>query len=168
MSEQLRICAHCGEERIRGEDSCFYLDAWMCSRRCRHDAGDRSACHGWNCGCTSLAKKRRLLREHRRNMRVMDDLIAENGLSQELEERLIEETGNTNFWLGSDSEMDADSEQEDPEASAKRQVSELLQEAADRRSFVAAVQGTLECRGMATDLERVRMQCEDLRSQFLR
>ena len=33
-------------------------------------------------------------------MRIMKELVNENGLTSELEERLIEETGNTNFWLG--------------------------------------------------------------------
>lgn len=98
----------------------------------------------------------------------MDEIIADNDLEQALEERLIEETGNTNFWLGSDSEMDADSEQEDPEAAAKQRVNTLLQESADKQTFVAAVQGALDCRAMATDLERARMQLEDLRSQSLR
>ena len=63
---------------------------------------------------TGYAKKRRLLREHRRNMRIMEELVNENGLTSELEERLIEETGNTHFWLGVDSVMDEPSDQEDP------------------------------------------------------
>ena len=55
---------------------------------------------------TGYAKKRRLLREHRRSMRIMQELVNENGLTSELEERLTDETGNTNFWLGVDSDMD--------------------------------------------------------------
>ena len=98
----------------------------------------------------------------------MNDVIEDNGLEDELEERLIEETGNTNFWLGVDSNMDADSDGEDPEAVAKQQVAALLQESADRRSLTEAVSGALECRAMATDLERARMQLEDMRSQPLR
>ena len=65
---------------------------------------------------TGYAKKRRLLREHRRNMRIMDELVDEHGLSSELEERLVDETGNTNFFLGEDAHIDEDSDQGDPEA----------------------------------------------------
>ena len=52
----------------------------ICSRECEHAAGDRFDYLRWNCECTDYAKKRRLLREHRVNMRVMDDVILENGL----------------------------------------------------------------------------------------
>ena len=30
-------------------------------------------------------------------MRVMDDVINDHGLAEELEDRMVEETGNTNF-----------------------------------------------------------------------
>ena len=164
-----RICGHCGEEKPEDtEDARFYLGKWMCSRRCAHNAGDKTGCYGWNCGCTSYAKKRRLLRDHRRNMRVMDDVITENGLEQELEERLIEETGNTNFWLGHDREMDGDSDQEDPEAAAKQRANDLLQESKGKEAFVTAAQDALACRAVATDLERARLQLEDLRAQASR
>ena len=101
-------------------------------------------------------------------MRIMDELIDENGLTSELEERLIEETGNTNFWLGVDSVMDEPSDQEYPEALAKQRVNDLLQESKDKQAFVAAAQDTLACRAVATDLERARMQLEDLRAHALR
>ena len=117
---------------------------------------------------TEFSKKRRLLRNHRMNMRIMQEVIDGHGLASTLEERLIDETGNNNFWLGEDSDMDADSDQEDPEAVAKQQVIALLQESDDRKSLIDAVASTLECRAMATDLERARMQLEDIRSQSLR
>ena len=101
-------------------------------------------------------------------MRVMDDVIDEHGLSPDLEGRLIDETGNTNFWLGEDTDMDEDSDQEDPEAVAKQRANDLLQESKDRQAFVAAAQDTLACRAVATDLERARMQLEDLRAQMSR
>ena len=167
----LRGCSQCGVQKPTGPESCFYLDQWFCSRKCRHDAGDRTGCRGWDCGCTAYSKKRRLLRAHRRNMRVMDDVINENGLADELEDRMIEETGNTNFWLGEDSGMgmmDESSENEDPEAVAKQRVSELLQESRDTQAFVAAAQDTLACRAVATDLERARMQLEDMRAHMSR
>ena len=37
-------------------------------------------------------------------MRVMEELIHEHGLGEELEDRLIEETGNVQFCLETDSE----------------------------------------------------------------
>ena len=98
----------------------------------------------------------------------MDDVIDEHGLSPELEGRLIDETGNTNFWLGEDTDMDEDSDQEDPEAIAKQRVKDLLQESKDKQSFVAAAQDTLACRAVATDLERARMQLEDMRAHMSR
>jgi len=104
-------------------------------------------------------------------MRVMDDVINDNDLADELEERMIEETGNHNFWLGEDSGMgmmDESSENEDPEAVAKQRVSELLQESRDTQAFVAAAQDTLACRAVATDLERARMQLEDMRAHSYR
>ena len=111
---------------------------------------------------------RRLLRDHRRNMRVMDDVIREHDLAEELEDRMVEETGNTNFWLGHQSKMDEDSDQEDPEAVAKQRVNDLLQESKDRQAFVAAAQDTLACRAVATDLGRASMQLEDVRAHMSR
>ena len=101
-------------------------------------------------------------------MRIMDDLIDEHGLSPDLEERLIDETGNTNFFLGEDSEMDEGSGKEDPEAVAKQRANALLQESKDKQAFVAAAQDALACRAAVTDLERARMQLEDLRAQMAR
>ena len=99
-------------------------------------------------------------------MRVMDDVIHENGLGEELEDRLVEETGNTNFWLASDSEnLDEPSDAEDPEEQLRATVDGLRAEAADQRAMVQAVQGALECRGVLLDLERARMELEDLRSR---
>ena len=112
--------------------------------------------------------KRRLLRDHRTNMRIMDGIIDEHGLSPELEERLVDETGNTNFFLGEDTDLDEDSDQEDQEAIARQRVKDLLQESKDKQAFVAAAQDTLVCRAVATDLERTRMQLEDLRAQMSR
>ncbi len=79
---------------------------------------------------------------------------------------MMEETGNTAFWLGHDDGaggVDEASDGEDPEADAKQEVRELRQEAASQQSLVAAVQGVLEIRSTTTDLERARMRLEDLR-----
>jgi hypothetical protein len=121
------------------------------------------------CGCTRYAKKRRLLRRHRVQMRIMDEIIADHGLDEELEEALIDETGNTGFWLGIDSDgMDEGSDREDPERVLQQQVAELRKEAADASNFVAAAQQVLERHRIQTDLERARMQLEDLRAHSTR
>ena len=96
-------------------------------------------------------------------MRIMEELVNEYGLTSELEERLIEETGNTNFWLGVDSDMDEPSDEDDPEEMADSMVHKLYTEVQDKKSFVDAVQGALDNRAMARDLDRARMQLEDLR-----
>ena len=80
-------------------------------------------------------------------MRIMDELINEHGLDEELNERLIEETGNVNFWLGPDPvEMDEPSDAEEPDQQLRATVDALRAEAADQRALVQAVQGALECR----------------------
>ena len=154
-SPQMRICSHCAELKPESARSCFYLDRWMCSRECIHAAGDRSAC--WQgCGCTRYSKKRRLLREHRRNMRVMDALIEDHGLEEELEDRMVAETGNTNFWLGYIESMDEESDgEEDPEAALRKEVD-------DKHAFVDGARCILEARETTTELERARMRLEDL------
>ena len=162
----LRVCNQCGAGQP-GNRPGYWLGRWYCSRECGHAAGDRSACNGWDCGCTRYAKKRRLLREHRAQMRVMDNILEVEGLEGLQEELMINETGNTTFWLGIDDEMDEPSDAEDPEAALKKEVAGLraeLAEAADRRAFLSAVQGSLECRSVLQDLERARMQLEDRRA----
>jgi hypothetical protein len=113
-------------------------------------------------GCTGYAKKRRLLREHRIEMRIMTNVIHEHDLDEALEDRMVEETGNNGIWLGECS-MDEDSDEEDPEATAHLTVHALRRESAGMQNMVQAVRGALECRAVLTDLERARMQLEDLR-----
>ncbi len=98
-------------------------------------------------------------------MRVMDDVILENGLEEELETRLVEEAGNANFFLGLDADLDEPSDAEDPEEQLHATVDSLRTEAADQRAMMQAVQGALECRSVLLDLERARMQLEDMRSR---
>ena len=88
-------------------------------------------------------------------MRVMDELIAEHGLEEELQVRLIDETGNTNFWLGEHESMDEGSDQEDPEAA-------LRQEVEDKHTFLACARCLVEARATAKELERARMRLGDL------
>ena len=57
----------------------FYDGMLMCSMACVHAAGDRSNC-GAGCTCIGYAVKGRLLREHRVQMRVMDNVIRDHDL----------------------------------------------------------------------------------------
>ena len=97
----------------------------------------------------------------------MDDVIVDNSLEQDLEDRLIEETGNTNFFLGLDVDLDEPSDTEDPEQQLRATVDSLRTEAADQSALVHAVQGALECRDVILHLERTAMQLEDLKSRQL-
>ena len=148
-------------------------------RQCGHCRSWKSVCDesrlwgGWfycSYDCTAYAKKRRLLRRHRENMRVMEDLIQDHELDRELEERMIDQTGDTMFWLGHCEFMDEDSDQEDPEAALRRELADqsaLRQEQADQSAFVEAASGALQYRKVATDLERARMMLEDVCSRQL-
>ena len=144
-----------------------YLGQWVCSRKCSHAAGDRSGCLSWDCGCTHYSKRRRLLREHRVKMRIMDDVITDHGLEDELEDRLMWETGNSNFFLGIDAGMDEPSDAEDPEQQLRTTVDSLFAEAVDQSTMVQAVQGAIDCRGVTLHLERAVMELEDIRSRQL-
>lgn len=94
----------------------------------------------------------------------MTDLIEEQGLEDELEELLIEETGNTGFWLGHDSEgLDETSDCEDPMAD----IPAMRRELAERGGFIQAAKDVLESRVVMMDMERARMQLEDYRSRGL-
>ena len=157
-----RTCQQCHVSKPL--PGCFWMDNWYCSNVCRHDAGDRTGCYGWECGCTQYAKKRRLLRAHRIQMRIMDDLIDDNDLHDELEERMVEETGNTGFWLGYDdgSEgLDESSDKEDPEKTLRKEID-------DKSHFLEAASSTLMLRQMTSEVERARMQMEDMRSHMSR
>ena len=97
----------------------------------------------------------------------MDDVIAENGLQEELQDRPLEEMGNSNFWLGEDSSLDEPSDTEDPEDTLRNMVAGLRAQAADQSTMVQAVQGALECHKLQKDLENARMALEDIRSRQL-
>ena len=97
-------------------------------------------------------------------MRRMMNVIEENGLAEELEERLIEETGNLGFSLSEDSGsegLDEGRDCEDPKSILRKELS-------DHHFFVQAAQDMLQPRSIATDLERARMELEDLRSRMNR
>ena len=120
-----------------------------CNWRCSHLAGDRSICFTVPCGCTEYSKKRRALRPQREQMRAMQDSIEEPGLDYELEYAMVEETGNTHFWLGHVNEFDEDSDTQDPEASLKDEVGE-------RCAFVDAAAMILDAKHAQISLECAR------------
>ena len=95
-------------------------------------------------------------------MRSMDDLIADYDLQYELRERIEEETGNSGFWLGYDSEhMDESSDKEDPERTLRKEID-------DKSHFLEAASSILVLRRMTTEVDRARMQMEDMRSHMSR
>ena len=89
--------------------------------------------------------------QHHEQMRIMRDVIEENDLDDELEEAMVEETGNTHFWLGHISEFDDDSDAQDVEASLK-------EEAGERRAFVDAAAMILDAKHAQVSLERARQR----------
>ena len=85
----------------------------------------------------------------------MDELIEDHGLDEELEDRMVAETGNTNFWLGYIESMDEESDgEEDPEAALRKEVD-------DKHAFVDGARCIVEARETARELERARMRLED-------
>ena len=94
----------------------------------------------------------------------MTDVLEANGLGEELQDTIVEATGNTGFYLGFDTGLDGldeDSDQEDSEL-------ELRKEVLEKKSLIDAVTCARQNRGLATELERSRMQMEDFRSQLIR
>ena len=100
MSVFLSKCAHCRQLKPAGGDSVAWQGRWYCSFVCSHDAGDRTNCGRRDCGCTGYARKRRLLREHRIAMRVMEEFLEEEGLDEELNDRMLFYTGDVSIFLG--------------------------------------------------------------------
>ena len=94
-----RVCSQCGVEMPPSSPARinkFVNGMLMCSRECGHAAGSRSICGAW-CGCTGYTIKRRLLRKSRVQMRIMDSVIRYHDLEEEVDDLLVEETGNTGF-----------------------------------------------------------------------
>ena len=138
-----------------------------CSKECRHAAGDRSVCVGWNCGCTKYAKKRRLLNEHREEMRYVRDFIIRYEMDDTYDVDM-DKHYRTELSLKFDAEIDEDSDQEDPEQALREALAKSNEALVDKSSFVEAATGILENRGLAVELERSRMQMEDFRAQLIR
>ena len=114
---------------------------------------------------TGYSRKRRLLRRHREQMRVMEDLICDHGLRADLDLRMVYETGNTPFWLGRTLTMDEDSDAPDPEEELRAENEMLRREARESRALVDAAAAMADCEILRQELERARMAREDLVSR---
>ena len=109
-----------------------------------------------------------MLREHRKAMRVMEQLLEEEGLDEELDDRMMYYTGNTTVFLGHCDIRDETSDHEDPEATIRDELAATRQELAEKSAFVEAVSGALQCNRVSLDLEQRSMMLEDFVSQQLR
>ena len=131
-----------------------------------------------DCTCddvTGYSQKRRLLREHRKTMRVMQGIIREHGLHGEYSEALQSDVDLAqDWWPGPEYEYPEDaSDSEDPEKKARDDLEEYKREVADKESFfqiavVETAHRSVEDKQVHLDLERARMEREDLRGQLLR
>ena len=106
---------------------------------------------------------RRCLRAHREQMRVLDSLV-----DDDLNDLLLESTGDSMFWLGEHPFMDEPSDAEDVEVVLRAENAALRASAADQSTMVLAAQQALECGRLQRDVENARMALEDLRSGLLR
>ena len=98
-------------------------------------------------------------------MRVMEAVLDEHGLEEEVQARL-DDADCAEFWLGIDSEMDEQSDAEDPEATAKATAEAALSQLGEQQSFVKAARDAAESTAMRLALEHARMEREDLLSRL--
>ena len=117
--------ALCGKCQGPIEHPFEFRDVDYCCMQCCHDAGDYRYCiriRG-GCGCTGFAIKRRQLREHRQQMRVLWQKIIDRGLEYELEDAM-EEDGYPAPLLDH-FEMDEGSDTEDPMVTQANELSNI-------------------------------------------
>jgi hypothetical protein len=119
---------------------------------------------------TAYGFKRRMLRVHREEMRIMTDILVEHNLDEVLEARVVYETGEYSQRLMEHPQMDEDSDDPDPILALRGEVRGLREEATDRQAFIAAAQSVVSGQQSAElvgvllkDLERARMSLEDVR-----
>jgi len=141
------VCGHCQGPVVH---SYCWKAVDYCSKKCRHDAGDRSHC-ARGCGCTGFAIKRRQLRDHRRTMRIMHRVIGEFDLWNELDEELMNRLGNLGASVGleHDHELDEDSDAEDPMVTQANELSNI-------DSIVQLSHNMVELAGVRRGLKRGR------------
>ena len=106
-------------------------------------------------------------------MRVMQGIIREYGLHGQYSEALQADTA-SDWWPGPDhEEPDESSDVEDPEKTARDNLEEYKREVADKETLlqiavVETARKSVEDKQVHLDLERARMEREDLREQILR
>ena len=110
-------------------------------------------------------------------MRVMDEVILDNRLGSAFLRELDGAPGGPQYWntlwnVG-ESELDETSDVEDPEKTAKDDLKEYRQEVKEKEDFfqmavVEMAQRAGEYSQVHLDMERARMELEDLRGQLLR
>ena len=108
-------------------------------------------------------------------MRVMQDVIWNNNLATEYHCALIAAPGGPqDWWTESDhEELDETSDVEDPEKTAKENLKGYKEEVREKEHFfqmavVETAQRASEGSQVHLDMERARMELEDLRGQLLR
>lgn len=120
---------------------------------------------------TRFAKKRRLLREHRDEMRVMESVLEHHDVMDAVEDYVERRLDRSMFWLGDDpgpGGMDEGDDEEDPEAELMKENEALRGELRDRGNLMSAVMGVASSNQYNTlklEFERARMQLEDMRSR---
>ena len=119
-------------------------------------------CTKYICDCvcpnvTGYSNKRRLLREHRKTMRVMEYVISSEAWLETIYLQKLGQTCAQNWGLDYNSELDETSDQEDPEAELKKQSDHTL-------DFVQAARDALDSETLRRDWERKSMMLEDRNS----
>ena len=120
---------------------------------------------------TPYGKKRRSLREHREEMRIVVGILDDYGLYEAFEEEVIEAMGNNPFWMG---RMDKPGEADEPDDPLTDPMLAVQRDMAEERESLARLIGALEVRhrdqerleALQLDLERARMFAEDLASRI--
>ena len=108
-------------------------------------------------------------------MKVMDDVIFENNLTGAFLRELNAAPGDPQNWDVDEvhSELDETSDVEDPEKTAKDDLKAYKEEVREKEHFfqmavVETAQRASEGSQVHLDMERARMELEDLRGQLLR
>ena len=119
-------------------------------------------CKVYICDCvcpnvTGYSKKRRLLREHRKTMRVMEYVISSVSWFETIYLQKLGQTCAQNWDLDYKSQLDETSDTEDPEAELKKQSDHTL-------DFVQAARDALDSETLRRDWERKSMMLEDRNS----
>ena len=117
-------------------------------------------CHGAH--TTSYGKQRCVLQKHRIQMRIVDRLLHRNGLTDELEGDVIEETGNTGYWLGHESSFD-----ELVEDTEKLEMQERLAEKGDVGRFILAIKSGIKLQKVNAEMEELRAENAELRRRVV-